>query len=192
MKQTILIALVILMFGFTSKAQNTEYVYNQNEVHFYGLDFSHAHMIGEDFDRGDKIVEHYFRSWNDLLFVEKNKYNVEEFFDFKRAHYHTQYLLKTNLAVDPYELRINGSYKMERAKLFESVRAYDFPEKEGLGIDPVQVGNCVHQSLGVGEVGGRIPHLRLEQKLRERRDAGTLYSLFVDARTVEAPRGPGR
>ena len=134
MKQFILITLSFLFLETFCFAQNTEYVYNKNEVHFYGLDFSHAHMIGDDFDQADKIVQHYFRTWNDLLFTEKSKYNVERFFNFKDAHYHTQYLEKTNKRVDPYELRINGTHKIERAKIFESVENYDFAQDRGLGM----------------------------------------------------------
>lgn len=134
MKSALFFTLSFFLSSISCFAQNTEYVYNKNEVHFYGLDFSHAHMIGEDFDRADKIVQHYFKSWNDLLFTEKSKYNIEKHFDFKKAYYHTQYLEKSNEDVDPYELRINGTHKIERAKIFESIRNYDFPEDEGLGM----------------------------------------------------------
>ncbi|MBD78972.1 MAG: hypothetical protein CL840_08645 [Crocinitomicaceae bacterium] len=134
MKQLIIILIGLYVLGFQSQAQNTEYIYNQNEVHFYGLDFSQSKMIGDDFDQESKIVEHYFRAWNDLLFVERDKYNVERLFDFKKAFYYPRFLDGTNRMVDANSLRTNGSHKIERAKIFEAVRNYNLPQDAGLGM----------------------------------------------------------
>jgi hypothetical protein len=111
-----------------------EYVYNQDHIHFYGLDFSYSKMIGEDFDNPRRIVNHYFEEWNALLFRERDKYNVAQYFDFKSADYLYGTLTPVNRMVNPQELRTNKTHRIDRAKMFESVRGYELQEQRGLGM----------------------------------------------------------
>lgn len=134
MRNITLLILILSALNVSLPAQNMEYVYDQDEVVFYGLDFSHAKFIGEDFDNPKAIVSRYLPSWNKILFEEKNKYNVEELLDFKSAIYDLSMLTSLNKNVDYRELRINKSYKISREKFFESVRSYDVPQSSGTGL----------------------------------------------------------
>ncbi|MGB0402489.1 MAG: caspase family protein [Salibacteraceae bacterium] len=134
MKFSVLLVTILGVFTSTLSAQNMEYVYDQDEVFFYGLDFSHAKMIGEDFDNPKTIVNRYVPAWNQILFDEKNKFDVEELLSFKSAYYDLSILNSVNKDIDYREFRINRSHKISREKFFESVRSYDLPQSSGLGL----------------------------------------------------------
>lgn len=128
--------LFMLVFGltFTGHTQNMEYIYNQRELTFYGLDFSHAKMIGPDFENTHRIVNQYFDAWNGILFEERDKYNVERLMGFRKANYQTSTLNEVNSDVNPNELRSTKGHRINRANMFSSIQSYSLNETEGLGL----------------------------------------------------------
>ncbi|UTW64183.1 caspase family protein [bacterium SCSIO 12741] len=135
MKKVYLLLFALFLGISSAVAQNTQYVYYQQEVKFFGIDFSHVKMIGTfGFEESDRIVDSYFARWNEILFEERVKYNVEQFFHKRRAMYHIHTFDKINRAVDHDQLVVSHDYRLDQVKIFESVNQYDLPVNSGLGM----------------------------------------------------------
>ena len=135
MKKVYLLLFVLILSVSPAFAQNMQYVYYQQEVKFFGIDFSHVKMIGTfGFEESDRIVDSYFARWNEILFEERVKFNVEQFFHKNRAMYHIHTFDKINREVDHNQLVVSHDYRLDQVKIFESVNRYDLPVNHGLGM----------------------------------------------------------
>jgi len=76
---------LILFLGslvFTGKAESPEAPVKPDEIVWFGIDYSYVKFIGTrgQFVELDKIREEYFRSWNELIMVEREKYDLNKAF----------------------------------------------------------------------------------------------------------------
>lgn len=132
--------LLMLFMGtiFTAvEAQKTRSdIFEDEEVTFYGLDFSEAQMIGSmGFTDPYEIKNSYFYKWNRLLFAEKEKYNVKKFYRKSEVNYNFDVVDARNDKVDEDALVIDKSYKIDEEKLKGIVGAYNSKDpSEGLGL----------------------------------------------------------
>jgi len=135
--KTILLVLFMGIVFTTVEAQKTRAdIFEDEEVTFFGLDFSEAQMIGSlGFTDPYKIKNTYFNGWNRLMFAEKEKYNVERFYRKDEVDYNFDVVDVRNDKVDEDALVIDKSYKIDEEKLKGIIGAYNISEPtEGLGL----------------------------------------------------------
>ncbi len=133
---TILFLLFLFLAPYSSKSQSTEDVFTSNTVIWFGLDFSSAKMIGpEGFTNPEEIVNRFFRSWNNLILNEQNKYDIKSFFRKNNVIYDLKVVTKRNSKVNPDELVIESweSHEITKDEIQEIINEYD-SDKSGLGL----------------------------------------------------------
>lgn len=116
-------------------AQTESDVYNSNSMVFYGLDFTKAQFIGtEGFTDPTAIKNRFFRSWNQLLVAEKEKYDLKEAFGKTNVEYNLDVTDERNQTVKVEDMVINSSYTLEPSKIPGMIKQYNLGEKDGIGL----------------------------------------------------------
>jgi len=81
--------LLILMGSLLFTARAEEPVQSNNELTWFGIDYSLVRFIGtrDQFSDLTKIRDQYFRSWNELVMIEKSKYDLMKAFSVSKIYY---------------------------------------------------------------------------------------------------------
>jgi hypothetical protein len=138
----LLLTFVIVISVKSVSAQSVQDVFNKKEMTWYGLDFSMAKFAG-DFSQfnttgvqtGSQIRDVYFRSWNNVVISEKEKYNFQVFFK-------KESVLVDLSSVDVLNNKVNSDSiialaapkPLSEAKIQEEVSKYDNKGKSGMGL----------------------------------------------------------
>ena len=133
MKKLIFLALAILFIGPVFSQDFTKVV-NAKLIHWYGLDFTKAKMIGSiGFTKPDIICNRYVHEkWNGLVFSEPEKYDIGKLTGGKEINIHLDYILKRNSLVIQDNLIINENYEITKSDVQEILNEY--PDEDGLGL----------------------------------------------------------
>ena len=92
-----------------------------------GLDFSHVKLFNqESFNDPNKIIDHYFIAWNQLIFDEEDKYNVKDAFKLKQIYTEDSYFDLNNSTVKLNEIFVDRSYSLSNSDINNIVAGYDF------------------------------------------------------------------
>lgn len=114
----------------TAQVRNSD-----SEITWYGLDFTEAKLIGsEGFSDPEAIQSSFFKKWNNLLIMEKEKYDIKKFFDKEKVNYDVDLAIERNNTVDPETLVIDKSHKVDRSTVENIVQQYKSADKNGLGL----------------------------------------------------------
>jgi len=139
------IKLLLLTFIISVKfinAQSTLDVFNKKEMTWYGLDFSLAKFAGDfsqfntaGFQTGSQIRDVYFRSWNNVVISEKEKYNFPVFFKKETVPVDLSSVAILNNKVCSDSIIVLAAPKpFSEGKIQEEVSKYDNKGKSGLGL----------------------------------------------------------
>lgn len=121
--------------SFALKAQSVNDVFSANELVWYGFDFSNVKLIGsEAFNNPSDIKARYFDSWNNLIFTEQEKYNLQEFTRKSNIVYELKVVEQRNQLPLWNELVINADYSMDISAVETILNAYDTEKKQGVGL----------------------------------------------------------
>jgi hypothetical protein len=134
MKKLIFIFIVILSVNNIIYSQNIDKIKQAKEIHWYGLDFTKAKMIGSiGFTHPDIICDRYIKNkWNGIMFAESEKYDVNKVTKGKNVKIHLDYILKRNSVITTENLIINENYEITEVDVQELINAY--PNDTGLGL----------------------------------------------------------
>lgn len=83
------LAIFILMGSFMFPARAGEPLKNRGELVWFGMDYTLVKFIGarDQFSDLPKIRDHYFRAWNELVMIEKDKYDLMTAFSVNKIYY---------------------------------------------------------------------------------------------------------
>ncbi len=111
MKSQLLLTLMVLMFGYSVKAQTLPEVLNNTEtpIFYYGIDFTKARLMGDPNANARDIVERQFAGINALIINEYKKYDVAKAFRRNELANDLSYTDKRNEKADPDQLLSTNS-----------------------------------------------------------------------------------
>jgi hypothetical protein len=114
----------------------TDFMLEECDVIWFGLDFSKAKMIGsEGFNNPVAIKEDYFRKWNHLMISEKDKYNWDKALLATDLKYDIGVVDVVNDEVKVKGLVINKPYSISEEDVTAAVTRYKIDDyKDGIGV----------------------------------------------------------
>jgi hypothetical protein len=112
-----------------------DYIKHSCPTYYLGLDFTKAKMVGPDFNDPPSIINTLFRSWNNIVTVEADKYRVPQRLHDYNIRYEMQVVEKNNLAVNANELVSFNSHRITEDDVRQAVKALELSNyKDGIGI----------------------------------------------------------
>lgn len=134
MKKLLLVIITLFMAG-SGFSKGLKDVVNANEIHWFGVDFTNAKMIGSTgFTHPDIICNRYIKEkWNTYVFNEKDKYDIGKFLKGKEVIPHLDFILERNSVVSTDYLIINKDYQIEHSDIKNTIREYNTQER-GIGL----------------------------------------------------------
>ena len=137
MRKTFLLIIIIFISAAFGKAQTIDDIYNAESITWYGLDYKNAYFISTIDFPDPYALKSKFSAWNDLIIHEREKYNLEKFFN-------TDVNIKLDMMEKRNErIRLKGritdddfkSSHLEHADIQEIVNTYTFDgEESGFGL----------------------------------------------------------
>ena len=133
MVRIIVIALFFVCIGLFGQNQVSETDFD--EVIWFGLDYSLVKFIGntEDFSDLEKIQNHYFRAWNQLILDESGKYSVLRALKVKKVEYSIELAISRSEQRDMQDILQRDAYRLEGDLGSEIAEAYANPEINKVG-----------------------------------------------------------
>ncbi|MBI1287801.1 MAG: hypothetical protein GC178_09500 [Flavobacteriales bacterium] len=136
MKRIVFLALIaspLISFG---QRTMKDFMNENCDVVWFGLDFTKARMIGEEgFHDPVAIKEDYFRKWNHLMISEGDKYEWGKALLIADLKYDYGVVDVVNDQVKVKSLVINKSYSISEDDIKSAVKAYTIEDyKDGIGI----------------------------------------------------------
>lgn len=127
---------LLLIISFNSYAQDACDLLKSKELTWYGIDYTKSKMIGPDFNDPLAIKTHWFKSWNDIVLNEYDKYNLKKFFRKDIINYNIAPISKRNQLIDENNLvtyNLSEVKKIQDSDIDSLVSSYDFGKNEGFG-----------------------------------------------------------
>ncbi len=127
------IVLIVVAMGFMG--HSTELSRSQGEVVWFGLDYTQVKFIGYDTHFTDipKIRDHYFASWNELIVLESDKYDVKGALGVKEVSYEIEHAIDRSKQRDMNGILQSGSYELGKDQLAKVLKAYVNPSDHRTG-----------------------------------------------------------
>ena len=120
-----------------SFSQNPCDVFKDNEIIWYGIDFSMAKLVGPGFNSISSIKATWIPSWNNLILTESKKFNLNKFLHHSNIQYNLNPVTEINNKVDENKLVIlnsSESIELKDADIKKIVNQYTFDKKSGIGV----------------------------------------------------------
>ena len=149
-KITLLLLFIYQFFGFQSHSQTVSEIYDQTIITWYGLDFTHAKIVGEfgsSENTGKVIRDVYFKSWNDLMIDEQEKYDLKRPFHKRIVNYSFERNAELNSSVDSDIIKLPHKSFVPILlvdKLIQITSKYKDECAEGIGV--VFIVECFNRS----------------------------------------------
>ncbi len=127
--------LFILFFvpSVISWAQTKAELFNSEEIHFYGLDFTLAKYVAhKKLPDPLEIVERYFREWNDMYLDDYEGYDMKRPFKKDFVYYDTLVYAR-NMMVSSVDLLVEETEGLELKDIRAYVKSYADKGKSGYG-----------------------------------------------------------
>lgn len=136
MKQLAILALTVVPLVCFGQRTMTDFMEENCDVVWFGLDFTQAKMIGsEGFNDPVAIKEDYFRKWNHLMISEGDKYEWGKAPLVSDLKYDYGVVDVVNDEVKVKSLVINKSYSIAEEDIQAAVKQYNLSEyKDGIGV----------------------------------------------------------
>jgi len=127
MKRILFIIIVSLSVQSLSAQSSFSEIKKNHSWVWLGLDFSNTKLLGrEGFNDPNKIIDHYFIAWNQLIFDEGEKYDVKKAFKLKQLYTDDSYFDAINSTVKLNELFVDRSYSLSESDINNIVEEYNF------------------------------------------------------------------
>jgi len=142
-KTLLITAGLVLPFPETNFAQlSANVIFTNNELVWYGLDFTGAKFIGkfnEGFDSrptsANELISSYIPAWNRLVLEEPRNFNLKSTFRKTSIYYDIQPIESLNSKIKPEGILTYNSHMLHKDQLAAMVSAYpEGSRKEGLGL----------------------------------------------------------
>ncbi len=144
MKKVLILIAFMGAAGMISAQKTAQPVFTQDEVVWYGLDFSQARFIGQ-FDQAAgageasawELKHKYIPAWNALILNEPNKYDLQKTFQKSKVLYELKPVEKSNAELDEGEMQTYQAYRFENPEetVSEIISAYTAGDQsEGVGL----------------------------------------------------------
>lgn len=129
------IALYILMGTLWFPLQANEPQVNSDGLVWFGIDYSLVQFIGsrDQFSDLDKIRENYFRSWNELIMTEKDKYDLMTAFSVSKISYEMDNTIRRSQERDMNGIVQMDSYSIDEEQVKRAVRFNTDPSMKRVG-----------------------------------------------------------
>ncbi len=129
------LAFLLALFVIPSFGQKVSEVFTKKTMTFYGLDFSNTKLIGSStFIDPQTIKSKYYRDWNDLMKIERKKYNVAKFYQKRIANYYFKIVNNRNKLPTVSKMVIDEDHHISKALLDRIITKYRDSNHEGLGL----------------------------------------------------------
>ncbi|MCK4749094.1 MAG: hypothetical protein KAT15_18705 [Bacteroidales bacterium] len=131
--KTLIFLFLLGNMGFHGEA--AESLFSPDEIVWFGLDYSQVKFIGghDTFSDLDKIQNQFFRSWNELVLMESDKYNVGGAFGVMQVSYEMEFAISRSEQTDMQEIIQTGSYSVDEELVKELVWLYTDTSDERIG-----------------------------------------------------------
>jgi hypothetical protein len=98
----------------------------QEEITWFGLDYSLVKFIGlsSDFSDLENIRTHYFRSWNELIQMESDKYDIRGAFGVSEVSYEMEFAIARSEKRDMGDILQTDSYIIDSRQLASVITTY--------------------------------------------------------------------
>jgi hypothetical protein len=142
MKKSGLIALLSIMSYFNYAQLNTADIFTGTNLVWYGLDFSKAKFIGK-FEQAKNfrpvnsfdIVNKYIPSWNELVVMEPDNFDLKSTFRKKHVYYDLKPVAARNEKISTDDLITLNSNSISSDELQSIISSYTpGDKKEGIGL----------------------------------------------------------
>lgn len=136
MKRLVMLALTVLPMITFGQRTMQDFMNEECDVIWFGLDFTKAKMIGsEGFNDPVAIKEDYFRKWNHLMISEGDKYEWGKALLLTDLKYDYGVVDAVNDEVKVKSLVINKSYSISEEDIAAAVSRYKIEDyKDGIGV----------------------------------------------------------
>ncbi|MFT4546032.1 MAG: hypothetical protein ACI9UR_000348 [Bacteroidia bacterium] len=136
MKRLALLAIMILPFVSFGQRTMNDFMEENCDVIWFGLDFTEARMIGsEGFNDPVAIKEDYFRKWNHVMISEGDKYEWGKALLVSDLKYDYGVVDVVNDNIKVKTLVINKSYSINEDNIKVAVSRYKIEEyQDGIGV----------------------------------------------------------
>ena len=109
--------------------------HQEKQFTWYGVDFRLAKFIGSSIFSDPAVIQkEYLAKWNDIILVERKKYDIQGALKIKNYGYKIQWMTNMNKEVDVAANIQSDSYAISKEKIETHVKSYDGVEGEGVGI----------------------------------------------------------
>ncbi|PBQ30531.1 hypothetical protein CNR22_01685 [Sphingobacteriaceae bacterium] len=142
-KMLLLITTLVVSLSQTSHAQlSANAIFTNNELVWYGLDFTGAKFIGK-FDDGfdskptsaNELISYYVPAWNQLVLDEPRNFDLKNTFRKTSIFYEIQPVANLNSKINPEGILTYNSCMLHKDQLGAMVSAYpEGSRKDGLGL----------------------------------------------------------
>jgi len=154
---------IVLLLGLICAPGMSQDQPDRDELVWYGMDYSLVRLVGErtDFSDLEKIRGYYFRAWNELMIIEREKYDLKKAFGVKSVTYDIEKAISRSEKVDLELLWQNAWYSFDVDQAIEVMKNYIAP--------------------GVNKVGG----IFVVETLNQHDTKATMWLLFFNVSTGE-------
>lgn len=106
-----------------------------DEVVWFGLDYSLVRFIGfsDQFSDLPKIRDQFFRSWNELILAESEKYDLKGAFGVRKVTYEIDHALERSQEIDVDQVLQSKSYRIDEDQVRSVVSDYTDPSDGRVG-----------------------------------------------------------
>jgi hypothetical protein len=107
----------------------------QDEITWFGLDYSLVKFIGfsSDFSDLENIRGHYFRSWNELIQMESDKYDIRGALGVREVSYEMEIAIARSEQRDMGDIIQTDSYSIDSRQLASVITTYTNHSMDRIG-----------------------------------------------------------
>lgn len=106
-----------------------------DELVWFGMDYTLVKFIGvrDNFTDLRDIQERIFRSWNELVLLERDKYNIQTAFGVNRVDYQMEFAITQSENRDMEGILQTGGYSIDKDQVTEVVMKYTDTSDDRIG-----------------------------------------------------------
>lgn len=129
------IAMFILIGSLWFPIQANEPQVSSDGIVWFGIDYSLVQFIGsrDQFNDLDKIRESYFRSWNELIMIEKDKYDLMTAFSVNKISFEMDNTIRRSQERNMDGIVQMDSYSIDEGQVKRVVRLNTDPSVNRVG-----------------------------------------------------------
>lgn len=125
---------LLLLTSIVLNAQTAKDVFNAENIVWYGLDYSHARLIGVKDEKPQTIKDRWLAEWNDVSYYDRATYPFESAFGKFKVAVDNKVVPARNSATTVASLFSDADSKISKETIAKTIDEYkDGIRKEGFG-----------------------------------------------------------